>query len=497
MDVSSGAKMSSNNKIDISKTVENKNLFINGHWVPAVNHKTYSCINPCNEEYISQIADAGLNDVELAIEAADAAFKKDSWSAISPHQRSSLLLKIAELIERDSEELAYLESLNTGMTLWLSRMWAQAAAEMFRYYAGWPTKMFGHTNPGTPSIVNFTLREPVGVCGLITPWNAPLGIAVQKIAPALACGNTVIIKPSPLTPYTTLKLAQLIEEAKLPAGVFNVLTSLSNQVGEALVAHDKINLISFTGSTEVGKKILAQAATNLKKVILELGGKSPNIIFEDADLDRALPTAVNAFCCNAGQICVAGSRLFVHKKIYDEVVEKISNLAASLQIGSPFDEKTQMGPLISKEHFLRISEYVEIAKREGATLIMGGPAPTDKGFYFKPTIFINVNNTMRIAKEEIFGPVLCIIPFEDEADVIMQSNESNYGLAAAVWTKDIDRAHRMAKALQSGYVWLNTFFEADSISPFGGYKQSGIGRELGPESIDSFTQIKSVLLRLN
>jgi acyl-CoA reductase-like NAD-dependent aldehyde dehydrogenase len=343
---------------------------------------------------------------------------------------------------------------------------------------------------------NYTLREPVGVCGQIIPWNGPLAMAAWKIAPALACGNTVILKPAEQTPLTALRLGELLLEAGVPEGVVNIVTGFGETAGAAISAHPDIDKVAFTGSTEVGKLILQASAGNLKRVSLELGGKSPNVIFADADLQKALPASMAAFCAMSGQVCAAGTRIFVEQGFHDEFVDQLAKVTASIKPGDPLAPGTFMGPLVSKDQFDRVKSYLEVGKKEGAKVAIGGDTGSGKGYFVNPTIFTGVKNNMRIAREEIFGPVAAVIPFKDENDAVLQGNDTTYGLAAAVWTRDISRAHKVARALKAGTVWVNTYLELDVGSPFGGYKQSGIGRELGKHSIDLYTQVKSVFVRL-
>ncbi|WP_210411766.1 aldehyde dehydrogenase family protein [Rhodoferax sediminis] len=473
-----------------------KQLLIGGRWVPALSGKTFETIDPATEESLGHVAEAAAADVDLAVAAARRAFEAPTWSGISPHARARFLLKIAEAVEQNAEELAVLEALDVGAPLAFAQRHVAHVAETFRYYAGWPTKILGTTNPTDGSRFIYMLREPMGVCALINAWNVPLVMAATKIAPALACGNTVVLKPAEQTPLTTLRLAELIEEIGLPSGVLNVVPGYGAKAGAAMSAHPDIDKIAFTGSTAVGRQIMQAAAGNMKKVTLELGGKSPNIVFPDADLDRAVETAVVAFCRNSGQICSAGTRLFVHESLQDEVTERVAKLAATYKVGSPFDPNTNMGPLISGRQMGRVLSYMDAGRSEGARLTLGGARIGDVGYFVQPTVFASVSNRMTIAREEIFGPVLSIIPFKDEDDAVLQGNDTEYGLAAAVWTRDASRAHRVARALKAGRVWINTYAESDPVMSMGGYKQSGFGREMGAESIEAYTQTKSVLMRL-
>jgi acyl-CoA reductase-like NAD-dependent aldehyde dehydrogenase len=473
-----------------------KRLLIGGHWVPAVSGKTFETVNPATEETLAHVAEADVADIDAAVAAARRAFDAPSWTGISPHARARFLLKIAEAVERHADELAVLETLDVGAPLAFSLRHVAHVAETFRYYAGWPTKILGTTNPTDGSRFIYMLREPMGVCALINAWNVPLVMAATKIAPALACGNTVVLKPAEQTPLTTLRLAELIEEVGLPPGVLNVVPGYGAKAGAAMSLHPGIDKIAFTGSTGVGRQIMQAAAGNMKKVTLELGGKSPNIIFPDADLKRAVETAVLAFCRNSGQICSAGTRLFVHESLQDEVAERVAKVAATYKVGSPFDLETKMGPLISRRQMERVLSYMDTGCNEGARVALGGARVGDTGFFVQPTVFAGVSNGMTIAREEIFGPVLSIIPFKDEDDAVLQGNDTEYGLAAAVWTNDVSRAHRVARALKAGRVWINTYAESDPVMSMGGYKQSGFGREMGAESIEAYTQTKSVLMRL-
>ncbi len=474
-----------------------KQLLIGGKWMPAKSGKTFETINPSNEEVLALIAEGDKADIDEAVKAARKAFDEGAWPSMGPHQRARLMLKIAELIDAHTDELAELETLDNGKPLTFAKAFdVPAAAETFRYYAGWVTKLYGETNPSDPAFFNYTLREPVGVCGQIIPWNFPLLMAAWKLGPALACGNTVILKPAEQTPLTALRLGELMMEAGLPAGVVNVVTGFGPGAGSSIAEHPAIDKVAFTGSTEVGKIILKASAGNLKKVSLELGGKAPNIIFPDADLDQAVPTSMMGVYFNSGQVCCAGTRIFVQRERYDEVVEKLANFSKGVSVGDPFDQKNVIGPVVSQEQFDRVKGYLDIGKKEGAKVSAGGETYGEKGYFVKPTLFSGVNNNMQIAREEIFGPVGAAISFKDENDAVLQGNDTDYGLSAAVWTRDISRAHKVARSLKAGTVWVNCYNQLDPISPFGGYKQSGFGRELGKYAIDLYTQIKSVWMKL-
>jgi acyl-CoA reductase-like NAD-dependent aldehyde dehydrogenase len=472
-----------------------KQLLINGKWVAAKSGKTFETINPANEEVLALAAEGDKTDVDEAVKAARKALD-GKWSTLSPHQRAQYLLRIADLIEKHADELGTLESLNNGMAISLAKGMASGAADTFRYYAGWATKIYGETNPSDPSMFNYTLREPVGVCGQIIPWNGPIAMFAWKIAPALACGNVSIIKPAEQTPLTALRLGELLLEAGLPEGVVNIITGFGQTAGASIAEHPDIDKVAFTGSTEVGKLILKASAGNLKRVSLELGGKSPNIVFADANMEQCVPTSLFGFTMLSGQVCCAGTRVFVQRDFHDEFVDKLTKQAAQAKAGDPLDPKTMIGPLVSKEQFERVKGYLDIGKKEGAEPKLGGDVRGGKGYFVDPTIFTNVKNDMRIAREEIFGPVASVIPFKDENDAVLQGNDTTYGLAAAVWTNDVSRAHKVARALKAGTVWVNCYNNIDPISPFGGYKQSGIGRELGKHSIELYTQIKSVYVKL-
>ncbi len=474
-----------------------KRLLIGGKWVAAKSGKTFETVNPANEEVLALIAEGDKADVDEAVKAARKASDEGRWPSMGPHERARLMFKIAELIDAHADELAELETLDNGKPLTFSRGFdIPASAETFRYYGGWVTKIYGETNPSDPAFFNYTLREPVGVCGQIIPWNFPLLMAAWKLGPALACGNTVILKPAEQTPLTALRLGELIMEAGLPEGVLNIVTGFGPGAGSSIAEHPEIDKVAFTGSTEVGKIILKASAGNLKKVSLELGGKAPNIIFPDADLDQAVPTAMMGVFFNSGQVCCAGTRIFVQRDKYDEVVGKLANFSKGVTMGDPFDQKSTIGPLVSREQFDRVKSYLDVGKKEGAKVAAGGEAGTGKGYFVNPTLFTGVNNEMRIAREEIFGPVGAAISFKDENDAVFQGNNTDYGLSAAVWTRDLSRAHKMARSLKAGTVWVNCFNQLDPITPFGGYKQSGFGRELGRYAIDLYTQIKSVWMKL-
>jgi len=490
------AGVKSSNVIEFLKRSPTK-LLIGGKWVPSKSGKTFESINPANEEVLALVAEGDKADVDEAVKAARKAFEDGKWSSITPHQRTRYLLKIAELIDKNADELAELESLDNGKPVSQARgIDIVGAAGIFRYFAGWPTKIYGETNPSDPAFFNYTLREPIGVCGLIVPWNFPLMMAVNKLAPALACGNTMVLKPAEQTPLTALRLGELIQEAGVPDGVVNIVTGFGPGAGSSIVEHPDVDKVSFTGSTEVGKLILQASTGNLKRVSLELGGKSPNIIFPDVEMKYAVRNAMNGVFYNSGQVCAAGTRIFVQRDIYDNFVEELTKASESMTLGNPLDPKTKLGPVVSREQFDRVNSYLEVGKGEGARVTIGGEARSGKGYFIKPTVFADVKNTMKIAREEIFGPVAAAIPFKDENDAIFQGNDTTYGLAAAVWTNDVSRAHKVAKALKAGTVWINCYGMIDTSMPFGGYKQSGFGREGSRHALDLFTQIKSVYVKV-
>ncbi len=493
---SSGAGSLNQAALDFVKQ-GSKLLLINGQWIPAKSGKTFETIDPTNEKVITTVALGDAEDIDLAVKAARRAFEAPSWANLSPYKRGDYLLKIADLIEAHTEELATIQCIDLGMLMSLCRSMTSSMADVFRYFAGWPTKIYGHTYPSDGSAMTYTLREPLGVIGAVVPWNGPMSAMTWKVAPALACGNTLVFKSAEKAPLVCVRMAELIQEAGLPNGVFNLVSGFGSGAGEALDVHPDVDKINFTGSTAVGKHILCAAAATMKKVTLELGGKSPIVIFPDADLEKAIPAAVLGYTAGAGQGCVDTTRIFIHESIYPEVAQKITDATKALKIGSPFEASTQIGPLVSQEQFDRVTDYIKIGKNEGATLTSGGKRHGTVGYYVEPTLFTDVKDGMRIAREEIFGPVGAMMSFKDEDEAIFRGNDVEYGLAASIWTKDISRAHRMARSLQAGMVWVNTTLELDAMAPFGGYKQSGVGRELGSEAIDEHTQTKTVVVRFD
>ncbi len=476
-------------------------MLIGGQWVEAASGKTFDTINPSTGEVLAKVAEGDQEDINRAVAAARKAFESGPWPKLTPSQRGRLLLKLADLIEEHAEELARLETLDNGKPIKYSKASdVPLTADHFRYFGGWATKLEGNTIPvSIPNMFTYTLREPLGVVGQIIPWNFPLQMASWKLAPALACGNTAILKPASQTPLSALRLGQLICEAGFPDGVVNIVPGFGETAGAALAAHPDVDKIAFTGSTEVGKKILEASVGNLKRVTLELGGKSPNIIFPDADMKFAVRGALNAIFFNQGEVCTAGSRLFVHQSVYDQVLSGLTDAASKMKLGPGIDPSTDLGPLVSEQQLERVTGYIETGKREGATPTTGGEragGDLAQGYFVQPTIFDRVRDDMTIAREEIFGPVVVAMPFEEIEEVAARANKSIYGLAAGVWTSDVKKAHKMAAALKAGVIWVNTYNMFDAAAPFGGYKQSGYGREMGHAVLDAYTQIKTVWVNL-
>jgi len=477
-----------------------RKMLVNGKWVDSVSGKTFETYNPATGEVLATVAEGDRADIEQAVKAARRAFESGKWPEMSPSKRGRLLWKLADLLEANLEEFAQLETLDNGKPLTIARVAdVPLAIDMFRYMAGWATKVEGNTIPissGGAKYFAYTLREPVGVVGQIIPWNFPLLMAAWKLAPALAVGCTVILKPAEQTPLTALRLGELAMEAGFPDGVFNVVPGFGETAGAALAAHPDVDKIAFTGSTEVGRLILQGAAGNLKKVSLELGGKSPNIIFPDADLSVAIPGSASGIFFNQGQCCCAGSRLFVHKSIFDEVVDGVAKVAKDFHVGPGFDAATNMGPLVSQEQLDRVCGYLDSGISEGAKAVVGGKKKSGAGYFVEPTVLVDTKPDMKVIKEEIFGPVVAAIPFSDPEEVLPTANNSIYGLAAAVWTRDIGKAHRTAAKLRAGTVWINCYNVFDAALPFGGYKQSGWGREMGHDALELYTETKAVCAQL-
>jgi aldehyde dehydrogenase (NAD+) len=477
-------------------------LLIAGRWVEAQSGRRFDVMNPATGRVLTTVAEGDKADVGLAVRAARKAFE-EVWSKTRPAERQNLLWKVGDLILENADELAELESLDNGKPIReSSKVDIPMAADVFRYYAGWATKIHGETIPVNGPFFNYTLREPLGVVGQIIPWNFPLLMAAWKIAPALACGNTSVLKPAEQTPLTALRLGELAIEAGIPAGVVNIITGFGPTAGAALTEHADVDKIAFTGETTTGRIIMkACAESNMKRLSLELGGKSPNIVFADADLESAVRGAFNGIFFNQGQVCCAGSRLFIEESAHDEFMERLVERVRTIKQGDPLDRNTTMGPQVSKEQMEKVVSYLEIGKEEGAQVAAGGGTSTlareSGGYFVEPTVFDRATNRMRIAREEIFGPVLTAIPFREIEDVVREGNDTLYGLAAGVFTRDVKKAHRVAAALKAGTVWVNTWNVFDPASPFGGYKMSGFGRELGMHALELYTQTKSVWVDLS
>lgn len=475
-----------------------KPLFIGGDWVSSLSGKTFKTLNPATGKELGVLCEGRSEDINAAVESARVALDEGPWSVMSASERSKLLYKLAELMEDNKYELAQIDTLDNGKPIAeLLDYDIPNAIEHFRYYAGWTTKIVGQTVPVQGSYFNYTKHEPVGIVGQIIPWNFPLMMAAWKLAPALATGCTVILKPAEQTPLSSLYLAQLIQEAGFPDGVVNIVPGFGEEAGKSLVSHPNVNKIAFTGSTKVGKSIMKEAANTMKRVTLELGGKSPNIILPDANLDIAIPGVFNGIMVNQGEVCTAGSRVFIPRENYDNIVSKLIKYAENLKLGNGLDNQVDMGPLISIEQQEKVHNYIKIGEEEGAKIVTGGIENNfEKGYFVNPTIFTNVNDNMTIAREEIFGPVLSAIPYNSINEVIQRANNSNYGLAAGLWTNDVKQAHYVAGKLKAGTVWINCYNITDASTPFGGYKQSGLGREMGSYALNNYTEVKSVWVSL-
>ncbi|BCG85373.1 betaine-aldehyde dehydrogenase [Mesorhizobium sp. 113-3-9] len=471
------------------------NLLIDGRRVAALSGRTFETLNPATGEVIAKVAEAGVDDIDAAVRSARAAFE-GPWKRMRAADRGLLMLKLADLIRRDEDELVDLESLDSGKPVSaIRRQDLPAVLDTLTYYAGMADKINGQVIPARTDALTYTVREPLGVVAAIIPWNFPLMIGMWKIAPALACGCTVVLKPAEVTPLTALKIGELALEAGFPAGVLNVVPGFGKIAGQALVDHPDVDKITFTGSPVVGRQILQGASGNLKRVTLELGGKSANIIFPDADLDAAVKAAGSGIFFNTGQVCSAGSRILAHESIYDEVVQRLAARAESTRIGNPQETSTAMGPLVSEVQMKRVLDYIEIGRNEGASLVTGGSRHGDVGYFVKPTVFANVGHQMRISQEEIFGPVATVIKFTDEADALRLANGTVYSLAAGIWSSDIGRVHRFARELKAGTVWVNTYGPTDIRLPWGGSRDSGFGREHGDAAIENFTEQKVVWIQ--
>jgi phenylacetaldehyde dehydrogenase len=477
-------------------------LFINGQWVDAASGKTFETPNPATGETLARVAEGDAEDINRAVKAARRAFEEGPWSRMTPSERGRIIWRIGDLILEHVNELAQLESLDNGKPFAVAQAAdVPLAADMFHYMAGWATKIEGNSiNLSVPympgaNFHSYTLREPVGVVGQIIPWNFPLLMAAWKLGPALATGCTVVLKPAEQTPLSALRLAELMAEAGVPEGVVNVVPGFGETAGAALAAHNDVDKVAFTGSTEVGKLIVQAATGNLKKLTLELGGKSPNIVFDDAD-EGAVQGAANAIFFNNGQCCSAGSRLYVERNRFDEVVGGVAEIAKSIKLGAGVEPDTQMGPLVSDEQFRRVSGYLESGKSEGATALSGGGRHGDRGYFIEPTVLTNTRPDMKVVREEIFGPVLVAAPFSDLDEIAAEANNTEYGLGAGIWTRDVSKAHALAKKLRTGTVWINCYNVFDAALPFGGYKQSGWGREMGHEVLNNYTEVKAVTIQL-
>ena len=479
----------------IAKTYKN---FVNGQWVAAADGKTFPVYDPSTEEVIAHVAAASAADVDHAVKSARAAFDSGPWPSTTAQDRGRLLYKLAEKIRQNAGALAEIEARNSGKPIVEAEYDIADVSTCFEYYAGLANKVLGHVNPVPANALSFTLREPMGVAAQIIPWNYPLLMAAWKLAPALAAGCTCILKPAEQTPLTALEIAGYFEEVGFPPGVVNIVNGLGETAGAALVAHPGVDKVAFTGSAAVGKIIVKSAADTLKRVTLELGGKSPNIFFPDADWEAAVDGALFGVFINQGEVCSAGSRILVEKSIYCKFVESMTEKAKRIRLGAPLERETKMGPLVSKEQYDRVSSYLEIGKKEAKVAIGGGrPKQLGKGYYVEPTIFYDVKNSDRIAREEIFGPVASVIPFDGESEAIRIANDTPYGLAAAVWTRDIYKAFRVVKSLRAGIIWVNHMQPTYVEAPWGGYKQSGFGRELGPMGLEEYLETKQVFVNLD
>lgn len=477
-----------------------KKMLIGGKWVEALSGKHFESRNPATGELLATVAEGDAKDIDRAVTAARKAFE-GPWGKFKPYERQQLLLKLADLVEKHFDELSSLDTLDMGAPLSRTRGTRLRVLGMLRWYAGQATAIHGETIPNSlpGEIFSYTLKEPVGVVGAIIPWNGPLGASVWKIGPALATGCTVILKPAEEAPLTSLRLAELALEAGVPPGVINVVPGFGETAGAALAAHAGVDKVAFTGSHLTGQSIVKASAGNLKRVSLELGGKSPDIVFADANIEQAVPGAAMAVFANSGQICSAGTRMFVEQKVYDEFTEKVAAFGTGLKVGNGLDPETQIGPLVSEQQLERVTGYLAVGKKEGARAIAGGErlteGPLAQGYFVPPTVFADVNDTMRIAQEEIFGPVISAIPFKDVDELIARANATMFGLGSGVWTRDVSKAHRLASAIRAGSVWVNCYQAMDPAVPFGGYKMSGYGRESGLQQMDEYLNVKAVWIK--
>jgi aldehyde dehydrogenase (NAD+) len=479
-----------------SPTVGQTRHLINNQWVDPAEGGSFDTYNPATGEVIAQVAAGTAADIDRAVKAARRALENGPWSTMDAADRGRLLYDLADLVERHADELAALESLNCGKTITDSTGDLEGVCNTLRYYAGWADKIEGRTVPVRGSFLSYTLREPVGVVGQIIPWNFPLLMLAWKWGPALACGNTVVMKPAEQTPLTALRIGELAIEAGFPAGVVNIVNGFGETAGAALVDHPGVDKIAFTGHVDTAKIIQRRAAESLKRVTFELGGKSPNIVFADADLDAAVAGAFHAIYFHGGQCCTAGSRLFLEESIRQPFLERLAEKAKKRKIGDPLDPSTEQGPQVSQEQLDKILGYIDLGQRQGAKLLAGGARVGNRGFFVSPTIFDNVSDDMAIARDEIFGPVVSVLPFKSHDELASRANDTNYGLAAAIWTKDIDKAHLFAKRIKAGTVWINCYHIVDTTTPFGGFKMSGQGRENGEAALEHYTELKTVTVKL-
>lgn len=485
------------NRSFAAPAIRQTGILIGDEWRQAVSGKTFQTINPATEEVICEVAEGDKEDVDLAVHAARAAFESGAWSRMDARDRGRLLLKLADLMESNLDELAALETLDNGKPISDARAAdLPLAIDCLRYYAGWADKIHGDTIPIRGDYFCYTRREPIGVCGQIIPWNFPILMVAWKWGPALATGNTIVMKPAEQTPLTCLRLGELALEAGFPPGVINIVPGYGPTAGASIVKHHLVDKVAFTGSTETGQRIMADASLTMKRITLELGGKSPNIVFADADLEAAIAGAEFGLFFNQGQCCCAGSRLFVEDAIHEEFVERLVARAGQRVLGNPFDDETTQGPQVDKEQFDKIMGYIDSGNSQGASCISGGQRRGNRGFFIEPTIFTGVDDSMKIAQEEIFGPVLSVLKFSDVEEVVKRANNTNFGLAAAVWTSDVKKAHQMSHALRAGTVWVNCYDVFDAAAPFGGFKQSGLGRELGEAGLANYTETKTVTMNL-